>query len=433
MTSTPTQPIVVNYSHVRHAVDGLMDEARYPSDQLTDEDRALLGNAMAVLQDAEGSDPSVLTAPDDQVAAIFQSELARLAISEGKFTKAADASALEARFDHHDWHWIKLVLAEVREKLHLAERDRRPDLSSEIVELPENARLAILGDWGTGLYGAVPAANSVAEDGDYDGLLHLGDIYYSGSDSEVHGNFLTPWKIMTDGNPRALSRACVGNHEMYSGGGDYYEYVLPAFDQPSSVFAAKTKDWLLVGLDTAYRDHDLDAAQVTWLTRLLASNPQQRVMLFSHHPPFSQLSDQGDTLVSRLKSHFASGRIVAWYWGHEHLFAAYDRTDDWPFHGRCVGHGGFPYNRGARLSDAPKTDLAEGLAFRLLPARGMADDPNHPIIPRARILDGPNEYVGDAAQNYGPNGYLRLEIAGPSLRESLMAPNGTILWSAELT
>src|SRR5205823_664114 len=41
-------------------------------------------------------------------------------------------------------------------------------------------RMAVLGDWGTGMYGAPYCAQTIEADGKYDVLLHLGDVYYSG-------------------------------------------------------------------------------------------------------------------------------------------------------------------------------------------------------------------------------------------------------------
>ena len=52
--------------------------------------------------------------------------------------------------------------------------------------LPDEARIAVLGDWGTGLYGAPLVAKAIR--GDVQGfqlLLHLGDVYYSGSANEI--------------------------------------------------------------------------------------------------------------------------------------------------------------------------------------------------------------------------------------------------------
>ena len=92
-------------------------------------------------------------------------------------------------------------------------------------------------------------------------------------------------------------------------------------------------------------------------------------------------------------------------------------------HGRCVGHSGFPYFR-PHFGAAPRIALPEGLEFRIKSASGA--------VPGARILDGPNEYLGDRADKYGPNGYMRLELRGPTLHEMVIAPNGVVLWEHDL-
>ncbi|MEI9973775.1 MAG: hypothetical protein WDO73_18005 [Ignavibacteriota bacterium] len=49
--------------------------------------------------------------------------------------------------------------------------------------------VAVFGDWGTGLYGAPAIAQSIAGLPRCDVVLHVGDTYYSGADSEVHDQF----------------------------------------------------------------------------------------------------------------------------------------------------------------------------------------------------------------------------------------------------
>jgi hypothetical protein len=54
------------------------------------------------------------------------------------------------------------------------------------------------------------------------------------------------------------------------------------------------------------------------------------------------------------------------------------------------------------------------------------------VAPGAWVLDGRNEYLGDRADRYGPNGYLRLELRGTSLHEAVVAPNGVVVWEQDL-
>ncbi len=109
--------------------------------------------------------------------------------------------------------------------------------------------------------------------------MHLGDIYYSGTEQEVDERFLKVWPD----DAATMNRALNGNHEMYSGGFGYFKLVLPKFGQDGSYFAVQNDDWLLVGLDTAYIDHDMDNAQVGWLNaaREAGAGPQGRAVLTS--------------------------------------------------------------------------------------------------------------------------------------------------------
>ncbi len=90
--------------------------------------------------------------------------------------------------------------------------------------LPDKFRLAMLGDWGTGLYGGPVCARSIEKDTDgFQFVLHLGDVYYSGTQEEVEARFLALWPAV----PSAIRRGLNGNHEMYTGGHGYFDVVLP--------------------------------------------------------------------------------------------------------------------------------------------------------------------------------------------------------------
>ena len=43
------------------------------------------------------------------------------------------------------------------------------------------------------------------------------------------------------------------------------------------------------------------------------------------------------------------------------------------------------------------------------------------------MLDMPNEYIEEAPERYGANGYVTLAIDGESLTETVHAPDGTVL------
>ncbi len=353
--------------------------------------RAVIGRAFIAMQDAETSG-EVLSSPDDQAGALLQAFLAETATDEKRTTPGR--IGVEAKFDEHDWWgWIRHAgWPYLKSKLGIANRHPRLPWPSDSTRLPNHARLAILGDWGSGAYGAPECSAHIATDPrGFDAVVHLGDVYYAGTQREVDEQFIAQWPWI-DG---VVNRACNSNHEMYSAGKPYFDTTLRCFGQSSSAFVLETDHWLLVGLDTAYDDFDLAEDQVTWLEALVGRMEDRRLVLFSHHQLYSHFGRQGVKLQEKLRSLLEARRVAAWYWGHEHLLALYDPHPAWGLHGRCIGHGGFPYSR-PRLDDTPHTPL---------PARQTwCHHQGGGATPPARILDGPNPYLGSRADEYGPHG-----------------------------
>ena len=194
--------------------------------------------------------------------------------------------------------------------------------------------------------------------------MHLGDVYYSGTEKEVDARFLKVWPT----DAATLNRALNGNHEMYSGGFGYFKLILPAFKQESSYFALQNEHWLLVGLDTAYVDHDIDNQQVAWLNLILNQAGARKLVLFSHQQPFSRLDAQGPKLQKALKRLLDDRRITAWYWGHEHECVIYDPHPAWGLLGRCLGNGGIPSARKKDVRSAPADPAPGGRRLHLAAA-----------------------------------------------------------------
>lgn len=362
------------------------------------------------------SGPNVMITVQDRDASLVQSGIAETTSA----SRALPTGGLEAQFgegltggditgwalsllDHIDptrWHPIK----------------RPPDDS--IGSFADVGRVAVIGDWGTNLYGAPRSAASIARTGGYELLLHLGDVYYSGTKSEVKQRFLDPWPIEAG----KVSRALNGNHEMYSGGFAFFEDILPHFDQPSSYFAFQNQNWLLIGLDTAHSDHTIDHQQTNWLNRMVQQKGQRRVILFSHHQPFSRLDGQGPDLQAALASLFQTRAITAWYWGHEHDCIIYDRHQPSGMLGRCIGHGGIPSPRKSAVLNAPTERNISGVSWKRLAENQYA--------PASIVLDGPNVLVPGEEQKFGPHGYLTLDFNGPNLIERIHLPDGSEIYHA---
>ena len=371
------------------------------------ETRKLISNLQTSLRiiSAEPESPGVMATFRDQTSSQLQTFLAQQAHAENKVDVAA-SGGLEAKFDSHDilgWFgsfftWWKKI------KPHAwIQGDAQPAF------FPDVSRVALLGDWGTGLYGAPVCADSIAKDkAGFQLILHLGDVYYSGDENEMQDRFLKLWPNV-DG---ALNRALNGNHEMYTGGRAYFGSTLPHFQQKASYFALQNRHWLLICLDTAYGEHDLAGNQASWVTELIEQAEGRKVILFSHHQPYSILDDQGPKLVNKLLPHLQGRRIHAWYWGHEHRCVIYKPHPEWGLLGRCIGHSGFPEFRKKEWGPAPAQPV-----WLILNATNES--------PAGVVLDGSNRYVSGHETEYGPHGYVTLEFENEKLTEFIHLPDGT--------
>jgi hypothetical protein len=256
--------------------------------------------------------------------------------------------------------------------------------------LKPDAKIAIIGDWGTGTATASAVLRQLAALAP-DVVIHLGDIYYSGTPAECQSYFLGMMNTALDRTHKAIPLYTLsGNHDMYCGGLGYYG-MLPQLNpppcgpedaQPASYLALRTSDgrWQLLIMDTGLNDFDpftvsdvvtsLDPGEEAWHLDKIANFPGGTILL-SHHQLFSAFSQIGpaaggvrNPLNPKLKAsldRFQAARpIAAWFWGHEHNMCVYQ-----PYagleRGRCIGHGSIPvydtqspYAALDGVADAPK-------------------------------------------------------------------------------
>jgi hypothetical protein len=370
-----------------------------------------------------GSSNVMITVPDRDVS-MMQSELARQAatVREGLPSSALEAKFGTGRTGGDWWGWLKSTFDwvdgsdahEIVRPANTTPVDLQPDFGDEF-------HVAMFGDWGTGLYGAPKIADELQKRGPFDLLLHLGDVYYAGTVDEVQERLVDVWPK----NAGKISRTLNANHEMYSGGYGYFDIALRALQQPSCYFAFHNNHWLLIGLDTAYVDHDMDQKQVGWLNTVIAASGQRKVVLFSHQQLFSRLSDQGPKLQKALAALLNARIIRAWYWGHEHQCILYDRHADYGLTARCLGNGGIPEPRKREVKNAITDKSVGDLAWKRL--AGTGDSPS------CLVLDGPNRFIEGEAEKFGPHGFMTLDFKGPDLDESVYHADGTLLYENRIT
>ncbi|MDY7093233.1 MAG: metallophosphoesterase [Acidobacteriota bacterium] len=247
--------------------------------------------------------------------------------------------------------------------------------------LPADAKVALVGDWGTGTSDAIALMRQVAKH-QPDVVIHLGDIYYSGTPEETKKFFLdiVDEVFERDKQPVAVYNL-TGNHDMYSGGAGYYG-LLPQLNPPplfsaaqaqrASYFALRSDAWQLLAMDTGLHDRDpftvssdvtfLDPKEEDWHVDKIRSFSRGggRTVLLSHHQLFSAHERIGgdDTVKPtgeeatnpKLMSSYrkfqqaaaeGTGDLAAWFWGHEHNLCVYQPTLGLA-KGRCIGHGAIP-------------------------------------------------------------------------------------------
>jgi 3',5'-cyclic AMP phosphodiesterase CpdA len=387
--STPTRP--------NPAEDAMVDAA---ARDVTEQDQALqTGTPLSVPtpppKPATGGIPDVVK---------YCSTLARnfaLAKFRGD-TDLADRyhEQLTDKFTVCDLGWGEIALKYAE---FLASRQQVPyrvytRLSDYVIDgkLKDTARVALVGDWGTGQDPAIKILAQIARKNP-DVVIHMGDIYYSATQFEVDSYFYQIWSDALD-LTKIATYSLSGNHDMFSGGQPYYN-LLDKLGQPASYFALRNAAWQLLAIDTGLNDRDpvgtvptfLQDTEVTWLQDKINQANGRKTILLSHHQLFSAFENIGGQAVNDHLYAQLSGmlpNLTVWFWGHEHSLVLYQKYLG--VLARCIGHGAFPVGNG----ESPVT-------------------PKFPEIPVEPVrLDL------DADQAFYNHGYVILDFDGPNAKAS---------------
>eukprot|EP00658_Telonema_sp_P-2_P012962 TRINITY_DN1492_c0_g1_i9.p1 TRINITY_DN1492_c0_g1~~TRINITY_DN1492_c0_g1_i9.p1 ORF type:complete len:311 (-),score=50.06 TRINITY_DN1492_c0_g1_i9:119-1051(-) len=228
-------------------------------------------------------------------------------------------------------------------------------------------------------------------------VVHLGDVYYSGTVAEQHQFLIHPLRQAFTRGERMF--AIPGNHDYYSGGQGMKE-VLKSFNQTASYFCLRNEHWQILALDTGVLDsfnlvsgaaHPmpfLPDDQLAWALHQIQVGQEQglKTIVMSHHQFFSRRDSVGvanaglfelATLPDQLRGTFVTSEwwtknssqlpghlpegvapaantrlldqfnqsvreyVSAFYWGHEHthsIFKPYAGIK----RGRLIGNGCIP-------------------------------------------------------------------------------------------
>jgi Calcineurin-like phosphoesterase len=209
-------------------------------------------------------------------------------------------------------------------------------------ELPATSKVLVIGDWGTHMDDNVALMRHALKQFTPDAIIHLGDVYYSGTVAECTTNVLD----VMDGLIKELNIkrppffTIPGNHDYYSGGAGFFMTIdqvnksLPAScQQKASYFCLRTQDgnWQFLAMDTGLNDRNpvdqmapaLEKSEQIWHQDKL-DNFAGTTILFSHHQLFSAHAPLkngpkpylNDALNGVFRNYY--DRIAAWFWGHEH-------------------------------------------------------------------------------------------------------------------
>lgn len=242
-------------------------------------------------------------------------------------------------------------------------------------QIPNDAKVGIIGDWGTGMADAEALLVDLLKNHQPAALIHLGDIYYSGTPTECQTYFLQAIQnaFKTAGGTPVPVFTIPGNHDYYALGYGFYPMLpqlnagITGANQPASYFCLRTQDggWQFLGMDTGYEDSNpknqidptyagpwVQPNEVQWHRDKLL-NFSGATILLSHHQLFTANANINGVVSSESEfpylnpflldsfQPFFRDKVAAWLWGHEHNFVLFQNGLFGLSKGRLLGASAF--------------------------------------------------------------------------------------------
>ena len=220
----------------------------------------------------------------------------------------------------------------------------------------DKIKIAFVSDWATGTPLAKNVMRCIGEQNP-DIVIHLGDVYYSGTKEEMQNHFLSIVREYLPKHTRIFNLA--GNHDLYAGGAGYY-WLLDELGQPASYFCLRNKHWQILSIgappqvgkpiDAISAIPAIEPKEVAWHQHKLNGADGRKTVMLSHYQLFTSSGNIGRTADNRplalnpvlyeaFNTHLP--KIDLWLWGHEHNLVAFE-----PYaglrRGRCIGSGAIP-------------------------------------------------------------------------------------------
>ncbi len=221
---------------------------------------------------------------------------------------------------------------------------------------PEQCKIAFVSDWATGTALAKNVMRCIGEQ-QPDVVIHLGDVYYSGTKSEMNDHFLAIVREQLPAHTQVFNLA--GNHDLYAGGEGYY-WLIDELGQPASYFCLRNDHWQILAIGAPPETKSptasqtvvppIDPLEAQWHRHKIDTAAGRKTVMLSHYQLFTASGNIARTadnrpmalnpvLYDEFKDHTAA--IDVWLWGHEHNLAAFE-----PYgglrKGRCIGSGAMP-------------------------------------------------------------------------------------------
>lgn len=320
-------------------------------------------------------------------------------------------------------------------------------------------RIAIIGDWGSGVWNdggtQGPAAEIMQQieqlDPQPDLVIHVGDVYYSGTGdlplavdiamaligAEVGVPYLPDeeelrlvvpwWKGGKSGNSFTLN----SNHEMYSAARGYFNDALtaPVFgaQKNTSYFALTFQDWVILGLDSAYYSNAFavmegrlqdatDTQQVNWVQGLDLKG--KKVIALTHHTGVTydgqSLTGQPNLWTDMQEALGGKGPDY-WYWGHVHNGIVYADSVLPGTKARCLGHAALPFGNAYFWQNGQKKNLDQS-----------------PLVDFYAHTPKPNPTKNPRWDNRVLNGFALLTLGNGTITEAYYEQGNPVpVWSAK--
>ncbi len=210
--------------------------------------------------------------------------------------------------------------------------------------------MALFADFANGYYHAQYIAKRIQRNR-YPYAVHLGDVYYAGTEAEVKAYLEEPLRPALEQTELFL---LAGNHEMYAKGRPWLNYIdrkrHPERQRQEGTYFRLVHDkFQLVGIDTEWFGHMRyqEPMLKQWLDDVLTEGRSQgrTNILLSSNEPYCYGKTETTPLHEHLRDLLAGNLVDLWFWGNTHYAALFRRSDRFPFIGSCIGHGGYPYKR----------------------------------------------------------------------------------------